>query len=83
MPVRSFSEMVRTWVAPSIFASPKYCIPSVGGRFCFIPAGTEEYLTSGPNVRSISPGPNVPALIGPATNSQNGVKSVNCARPGS
>src|SRR5256886_8060446 len=39
--------------------------------FRSIPAGTETYLTSGPNVRSISLGPNVPALIGPATNSQN------------
>jgi hypothetical protein len=30
----------------------------------------------------MSPGPKVPALIGPATNSQNGLKSVNCARDG-
>src|SRR5499426_3801857 len=83
LPVRSLSETVSTSLAPSIFASPKYCMPSVGGRFCFIPGGAEEYFTSGPNVRSMSPGPKVPALIGPATNSQNGVKSVNCARAGS
>src|SRR5262249_30598635 len=36
-------------------------------------------LVSGPKVRSICPGPKVPALIGPATNSQNGSKSVNFA----
>ena len=35
------------------------------------------------NVLSAVPGPNVPACIGPETNSQNGWKSVNCAFRGS
>src|SRR3712207_7337151 len=42
--------------------------------FCFMPCGTLTNLTSGPNVMSVAFGPNAPALIGPATNSQNGSK---------
>lgn len=55
-----------------------HCMPSVGGRFCLRLAGPETYFTSG--VRTTSLGPKVPALIGPAPNSQNGVKSPNAAR---
>ena len=49
----------------------------------FHPGGMPTNFTSGPNVGSSVFGPNVPALSGPATNSQNGSKSVNFARAGS
>ena len=39
--------------------------------------------TCGPKVRSIATGPQVPAWIGPETNSQNGSKFWKAARPGS
>ena len=40
-------------------------------------------FASGPKVGSSVFGPNVPACSGPATNSQNGLNSVNFARVGS
>ena len=57
--------------------------PALGGRFGFKSRGTPVNITSGPNVASSGPGANVPACSGPATNSQNGSKSVKRARAGS
>ena len=39
-PLTSWRLTVITSVAPSILTAPKYCLPSVGGRFCFMPAVT-------------------------------------------
>ena len=61
---------------------PKNWKPSDGGRLAFMPGGMPTNFASGPNVASSRPGPNVPACSGPATNSQNGSKSVNFARVG-
>ena len=58
-------------------------VTEVGGRLAFIPGGIPRNFSSGPNVGSSAFGPNVPALSGPATNSQNGSNSVNFARAGS
>ena len=57
-------------------------VSSFGERFAGIPFGMPTNFTSGPKVSSIAVGPKVPALNGPATNSQNGRKSVNCAFAG-
>ncbi len=71
-----------TSVRPSMRITPKNCSPSLGGRLGVIPGGIAMNVTSGPKVLSRAFGPNVPACIGPATNSQNGRKSVNTARSG-
>src|SRR6218665_4187156 len=63
----------------SILPMPKNWGDSVGGRFCFMSIGVLTWRTSGPNVRSILPGPKKPACRGPPTNSQNGSKSVKRA----
>ena len=61
-------------VCGSMATSPKNCSPSLGGRLGF--GATDVKTASGPNVGSSTPGPNVPAWSGPATNSQNGSKLV-------
>ena len=70
------SELRNVTVSARVFADacsvPKNCKPSLGGRFGFMPGGMPMNFTSGPNVRSSSAGPYVPACAGPATNSQNG-----------
>ena len=64
---------------------PEICIPIARRPVLLHPGRDRDLLqASGPNVRSISIGPRkVPALIGPATNSQNGVKLLKAARAGS
>ena len=74
---------VITSVSPSMATWPKNCKPKQGARFS--PCSALQpfwYITAGPNVLSSSPGPQVPAWIGPDTNSQNGSKSWNAARFG-
>ena len=48
----------------------------------FWTSGAFWNITCGPNVPSSALGPKLPALRGPATNSQNGAKSLNAARSG-
>ena len=79
-PVASISSTVNSSPSGAISTRPKnWPFPSRGEPI----AGPAFWKsTSGPKVPSISLGPKEPALIGPATNSQNGSKSVNAARSG-
>jgi hypothetical protein len=70
-----------TPVRGSMSTWPKNWLPPLGGWFGKSAALTNSTL--GPNVGSSGFGPNVPALTGPATSSQNGSKSVKAARDGS
>ena len=80
-PSRSCRVTVAARVVGSIATCPKNCRLSLGGRFGF--GATDVNTASGPKVASRTPGPKVPAWSGPATNSQNGSKSVQVARDGS
>ena len=79
----SLSRTVMTSLVPSMSTWPKNCMPALGGRFTWPASGAFTNTSSGPNVSSSSLGPNVPALSGPLTNSQNGAKSWYFARFGS
>src|SRR5438477_8639585 len=81
---QSLRVTVITSVPPSIATWPKNCMSALGGKFwpCSL-VGALMYMSCGPNVLSSSLGPNVPAWIGPETNSQNGSKSWNTALLGS
>src|SRR5262249_51195562 len=82
-PARLRSSAVSARVFAFARSRPKNWNPSDGGRLPFMPCGMPTNFTSGPNVLSSGFGPNVPALSGPATNSQNGSNAVNAARDGS
>jgi hypothetical protein len=72
-----------TPVSPSIATCPKNCKPKHGARFSWATVQPCAKRATGPQVLSSVPGYQVPAWIGPDTNSQNGSKSWNTARFGS
>ncbi len=78
----SLSQTTMSRLCASIFTSPKNWNPALGGRVACPVGGAFCNTTVGPNVLPSGLGPKVPALSGPATNSQN-LKSLNCAFAGS